>query len=63
MSDRLAALGIPVVAIVCCLGLPLALSAGAGGLALIAGAGLPLVALVAVGAWLVARRRTRSDQG
>ncbi len=63
MSDQVAVIAVPVVAIVCCLALLLALLAGAGGLALIAGAGLPLVVLAAIGAWLVARRRTRSDRG
>ena len=57
MSDRLGAIAVPILAIVCCFGLPIALSAGVGGLALIAGAGLPLVGLAVIGAWLVARRR------
>lgn len=57
MSDRVAAIAVPVVAVFCCFGLPIALSAGAGGLVLIAGAGLPLVVLAVLGAWLVARRR------
>ena len=63
MSDRVAVVAIPIVAIVCCLGLPLALAVGAGALVWIVGAGVPLVALAAIGAGLVARRRMRSHRG
>lgn len=60
MSDRVATIGIPVVALVCCLGLPLVLGAGAGAFVWIVGAAVPLVVLAAVGTWAFARRRTRS---
>ena len=62
MSDRVATISIPIVALVCCLGLPLVVAAGAGALVWIVGAGVPLVVLAAVGAWLFARRRTRPDR-
>ena len=61
MSDRVATISIPIVALVCCLGLPLVAAAGAGALWIV-GAGVPLVVLAAVGAWLFARRRTRPDR-
>ena len=57
MSDRVATIAIPVVAILCCLGLPLVVAAGAGAFVWIFGAGVPLVVLAAVGAWVVARQR------
>ena len=62
MSDRIASIAIPAIAIVCCLGLPLVLAAGAGAFVWIVGAGVPLVVLAAGGAWLFARRGTRSDR-
>ena len=61
MSDRVATVAIPVVALVCCLGLPLVLAAGAGALVWIVGAGVPLVVLAASGAWVFVRRGTRSN--
>ena len=57
MSDRFATIAIPVVALICCLGLPLVLAAGAGAFVWIVGAGVPLVVLAVVGDWVVARRR------
>lgn len=56
MSDRVATIAISAVALVCCLGLPLVLAAGAGALVWIVGAGAPLVILAALGAWVFARR-------
>lgn len=67
MSDRVAMIGIPVVALVCCLGLPLVLGAGVGAFVWIVGAALPLVVLAAVRTWASrgerpARRRKVNTQ-
>ena len=57
--DSLATVAVPLVAIVCCLGLPILASVGLGATVLVLGLGLPL-ALVVVGvAWIAARRHRR----
>lgn len=57
--DSLATVAVPLVAIACCLGLPILASVGVGATVLVFGLGLPL-ALVAVGvAWIAALRHRR----
>lgn len=57
MRDLVAPLVLPLVAVLCCLAVPLILSAGVGVLALVVGAGVPLAGAAAAGAWLVTRKR------
>jgi len=57
--DSLATVAVPLVAVVCCLGLPILASVGVGATVMVLGLGLPL-ALVALGvAWIAARRHRR----
>ena len=59
--DSPATLVVPLVAIVCCLGLPILASVGVGAAVSVLGLGVPL-ALVAVGvAWIAVRRHRRSS--
>ena len=48
---------VPLVAIACCLAIPLLVSAGVGATVLVLGLGLPLAAGTVVVAWVVVRRR------
>ena len=52
-------MAIPFLGVACCIGIPLALAAGAGGVAWIIGAGVPIVAAVALGSFIVERSRRR----
>ncbi len=54
--DSLVTLVVPLVAIACCLAIPLLVSAGVGGTFLALGLGLPLAAGAVVVAWGVVRR-------
>jgi len=54
--DTLVTVLVPLVAIACCLAIPLLVSAGVGATVLILGLGLPLAAGAVVVAWVVARR-------
>ena len=57
--DSLAMVAVSLVAVACCLGLPILASVGVGAAVLAVGLGLPL-ALVAVGvSWIAARRHRR----
>jgi|GEM_PF-2632599 len=55
--DSLVTLVVPLVAIACCLAIPLLVSAGVGATGLALGLGLPLAAGAVVAAWVVVRRR------
>jgi len=54
--DSLVTVLVPLVAIACCLAIPLLVSAGVGAIVLVLGLGLPLAAGAVVVAWVVARR-------
>ncbi len=62
-SDRdfLAVLLFPALALACCVGLPLVVAAGAGGVLWLVGAGLPLVLAVLVAGLIAQRWRHRRD--
>ena len=57
--DSVATVAVLLMAVACCLGLPILASVGVGATVMVLGLGLPL-ALVAVGvAWIAARRHRR----
>lgn len=59
--DRLATLGVPLVAIVCCLGLPILASVGVGATVLVLGLGLPLALAMLLAVWVTVRRHRLSS--
>ena len=54
--ESLVTMFVPLVAIACCLAIPLLVSAGVGATVLVLGLGLPLAAGAVVVAWVVVRR-------
>ncbi|MDO8484613.1 MAG: hypothetical protein Q7S35_06675 [Candidatus Limnocylindrales bacterium] len=54
--DRLVTLAVPLLAIACCLGLPILASIGASATVLVLGLGLPLALAMLLAVWVAARR-------
>ncbi|MEX1173683.1 MAG: hypothetical protein WEG56_13855 [Chloroflexota bacterium] len=54
--DSVATIVVPLVAIACCLAIPIVVAAGAGGVVLILGLSLPFAVAAVIIAWVVLRR-------
>lgn len=57
--DSLAMVAVPLVAVACCLGVPILASVGVGAAVLVLGLGLPLALAMLLAVWVAVRRLRR----